>query len=246
MQNKLDPTMNANKFYLSLMLLTATFAVSNAQSIETPGNLGLVRGEYPRQKLANNIDNFNQKSLFENEVKQGTITLSGGQSFDHLIKLDLLTNTIKVNHNDVDPDENFTILPRDPDYIITINGKRFQYLDLHNIRRGFKGYFEIIKAFSPEKLLVKKYVKRIGNVSTNEYISGFRDGIIDEKEFYIINSNDITKISNHHALSLNALDKELRPELKRFLTSNEKITFDDDGNDLASLLTYYFQLNESL
>jgi hypothetical protein len=175
------------------------------------------------------------------EWKQGLILINGKVDSQYYIKYNILEERMEFSDNVLG--DGARALAKEQMLIVQLDGRSFQFIDFSEQVANLAGYFEIIKSFDAKNLLLKRVEKGL-NQPNEIQRSGYatsdnqKPSITTKTAFYYVADGEIKEIQNHKKRSLKALNNTRESDLKAFIKEKD-IDFDDDGNGLAELISYY-------
>jgi hypothetical protein len=177
-------------------------------------------------------------SPFVNEdLVEGVITTGEGNQQVFYMRYNVLDERIEFSkNNDL---TTLKALPKTKDLVILLDGKTYQYLNVGNLPSS---YYEIIKAFDKDTLLLVKHSKRIQEVQNkSSYNSSQKSKLVSSDEIYFLSNEKAVEIDNHKRRSLNAFPESSQSELKDYI-KEKKIRFSDDYKGLEAIISKYLAM----
>jgi|GEM_PF-2862821 len=226
------------KNYLIFTLTLFTGLIIHAQQVNTVEGSDPSRTFLVSQFVNGEIDG---SPYLMDEWKQGIVLINGKFDSQYYMKYNVLEDRMEFSDNS--SGQGARALAKEQSLIVQMDGRSFQYIDFSEQEGDLIGYFEIIKSFDSNNLLLKQIKKRVdqpNEIQRTGYsnASSQKPSIKTTTAFYYVEDGQVEEIQNHKKRSLRSLDDSKEKDLKMFI-KDKNIDFDDDGLGLAELITYY-------
>ncbi|GAL73688.1 hypothetical protein JCM19275_2535 [Nonlabens ulvanivorans] len=193
------------------------------------------------QLKAGNFDNEIKGTRYLNdEYVMGSLEIDG-QSQGFFLKYDIYSDSFLFSTSKTTVDDKY--LTRNPELVIKLNGKTFQYFDFGN---EYDGYYEIVGDIDSDKKLLIKHGKTLiepQQAYNTGYAKADKPKLITTTAYFILNKeNHLTEVENHKKRILRSISDKKNEKLVKLFIKTEDLDFNEDGKSLLKVLSYYYNL----
>lgn len=189
-----------------------------------------------------NIDG--SRYFMADDFMPALITIAGTeQSTNSFVQYDVYGGVMKFASDKQGTDAEY--LSQANNIIISLNNKKFQFIEATVNGKSIKNYAEIVSVYDNNSKLAivhTKDLKKPANDNKGSYGTPAIAKLVDDKSFYYIDSNGIGfEVNNSKNGVLKNIDKSKKDDVSKFIkTAN--IAFDDNYQGLSSVMKYYSSL----